>query len=78
MKELLQRINELAAISNERELTPEEFEERTRLRKEYLTQFRSGFKETLLNTKVLDREGHDVTPEKLKRAQEEMKKEGKE
>lgn len=78
MKELLNRINELAAISKERELTAEEFEERTQLRKEYLAQFRSGFKETLLHTKVVDKEGQDVTPEKLKRAQEKMKKEAEE
>ncbi len=75
MKELLNRINELAAISKERKLTPEEFEERTRLRKAYLEQFRTGFKETLLHTKVVDKEGRDVTPIKLREAQEEMKEE---
>ena len=64
------RINELATLAKERELTPEEMEERDRLRKAFLKEFRKGFREQLLNTKVVDEEGNDITPEKLKKAKE--------
>lgn len=75
MIDSLPRINELAKIAKERELTPEEIEERDHLRKEYLKEFRAGFREQLLNTKVVDEEGNDVTPEKLKKAKEAREKE---
>lgn len=71
----LPRINELAKIAKERELTPEEIEERDRLRREYLKEFREGFRQQLLNTKVVDEEGNDITPEKLKKAKEAREKE---
>lgn len=75
MIDSLPRINELAKIAKERELTPEEIEERDRLRKEYLKEFRADFREQLLNTKVVDEEGNDITPEKLKKAKEAREKE---
>lgn len=68
MDELLKRINELAHEAKVRELTEEEVAERDRLRKAYLKIFREGFRQQLLNTKVVDEEGNDITPEKLKRA----------
>lgn len=68
MDELLKRINELAREAKVRELTEEEVAERDRLRKAYLKIFREGFRQQLLNTTVLDEEGNDITPEKLKRA----------
>ena len=71
MDERLQRINELARISKERELTEDETKERDRLRKEYVKAFREGFREVLLHTKVVDETGADVTPEALKKAQKE-------
>lgn len=74
MKEILKRINELARAAKERELTPEEIKERDALRQEYLKIFREGFRQQLLHTKVIDAEGNDVTPEKLKREQEALKK----
>ncbi|WP_336622267.1 DUF896 domain-containing protein, partial [Mycobacterium tuberculosis] len=37
----------------------------------YLEEFRKGFKQQIENTKVIDPEGNDVTPEKLKKIQEE-------
>lgn len=74
MIDYLPRINELAKLAKERELTPEEIEERDRLRKAYLKEFRKGFREQLLNTKVVDEEGNDITPEKLKKAKEERAK----
>ena len=75
MIDYLPRINELAKLAKERELTPEEIEERDRLRKAYLKEFRKGFREQLLNTKVVDEEGNDITPEKLKKAKEAREKE---
>lgn len=74
MIDYLPRINELAKLAKERELTPEEMEERDRLRKDYLKEFRKGFREQLLNTKIVDEEGNDITPEKLKKAKEERAK----
>ena len=74
MIDYLPRINELAKLAKERELTPEEMEGRDRLRKAYLKEFRKGFREQLLNTKIVDEEGNDITPEKLKKAKEERAK----
>ena len=48
----IQRINELAKIAKERELTPEEFEERARLREEYIIEFRKSFAAQLDNTVI--------------------------
>jgi uncharacterized protein YnzC (UPF0291/DUF896 family) len=44
---LIERINELARLAKERPLTPEETQERARLRAEYLTQFRENTRRTL-------------------------------
>ncbi|MDO5713381.1 MAG: DUF896 domain-containing protein [Tissierellia bacterium] len=73
MDKTLKRINELARLSKERELTEEEKAEQVELRKEYIKSFRAGFRNVLLNTKVVDEKGDDVTPEALKRAQKEHK-----
>ena len=40
----LNRINELAKLARERELTPEELRERDALRKEYIAEWRRGAK----------------------------------
>ena len=53
----LKRINELAAIAKERELTKEEFEERARLRKEYIEEFRAGAMQILDNVYVQTPDG---------------------
>lgn len=52
-QKLIDRINELAKISKERELTNEEKEEQAKLRKEYLALFREGFKQRLDSIKVV-------------------------
>lgn len=74
MKDLIKRINELAKKSKTIGLTEVEKEEQQKLRQEYLKIFRGNMKKTLLNTKVVDAEGKDVTPEKLRREKEENKK----
>ncbi|MDO4671067.1 MAG: DUF896 domain-containing protein [Aerococcus sp.] len=68
MDELLPRINELYAKQKAGTLTPEEKAEQQRLRAEYIKQFRGNFESILLNTKVVDEKGNDVTPAKLKQA----------
>lgn len=52
-QKLIDRINELAKISKERELTNEEKEEQAKLRNEYLALFREGFKQRLDSIKVV-------------------------
>ncbi len=53
----LQRINELARIKKERELTAEETAERDELRKEYLDEWRKGAIEVLENTYIQTPDG---------------------
>lgn len=53
----LQRINELAHIKKERELTAEETAERDALRKEYLDEWRKGAIEVLENTYIQTPDG---------------------
>ncbi|EHJ06825.1 DUF896 domain-containing protein [Staphylococcus simiae] len=62
----IDRINELARKKKEQGLTEEEAKEQSKLRKAYLDSFRKGFKQQIENTKVIDPEGNDVTPEKIK------------
>jgi len=62
----LDRLNELANIKKTSSLTDSEAIEQASLRKKYLDVFRNGMKETLENTKIIDPEGNDVTPEKIK------------
>ena len=53
----LQRINELARIKKERELSPEELKERDALRREYLDEWRRGAVEVLENTYIQTPDG---------------------
>lgn len=64
--ELLNRINELAKKSKEATLTKSEQEEQDKLRKEYLKMIRGQVESQLSTIKVVDEEGTDVTPDKLK------------
>lgn len=74
MEDMIKRINELANKSKTIGLTEEEKVEQQDLRKQYLAKFRGNMENTLLNLKVVDPEGVDVTPEKLKMEQERYKK----
>ena len=62
----IDRINELAKRKKQG-LTEAEAKEQSKLRKQYLDSFREGFKQQIESTKVIDPEGNDVTPEKLKK-----------
>lgn len=61
--QLLKRINELAAKKKAGTINEEELIEQKALRQEYLKQFRSNFNDIILNTRVIDPEGTDVTPQ---------------
>ena len=73
MKDLIKRINELAKKSKSEGLSEEEKEEQNKLRQEYIQIFRGNFKETLMNVKVVDQMGNDITPEKLLKEQNKKK-----
>ena len=68
-EKLNKRINELTKISRERELIPDELEERKKLRAAFLENFRAGFRQQLEDTVVIDKDGKEVTSEKAKEAQ---------
>ena len=53
----LQRINELAHIAKQRELTAEEIAERDVLRKEYIAEWREGARQVLDNTYIQTPDG---------------------
>ena len=57
----IKRINELAKLAKERALTPEELEERDRLRKEYIADFRASFSAQLDSTVVRRPDGTEET-----------------
>lgn len=65
----IKRINELAKKSKTSGLSIEEAKEQSQLRSEYLKTFRSTMRDTIENVKVVDPDGNDVTPEKVKEAQ---------
>ncbi|WP_414043232.1 DUF896 domain-containing protein [Macrococcus animalis] len=67
----MNRINELARKKKIEGLSEDEGREQTLLRKEYLQTFRSSFQKTIVTSKVIDPEGNDVTPEKVKQIQRE-------
>lgn len=66
----IKRINELSKKSKTTGLSIEEAKEQTQLRKEYLETFRSTMRDTIEHVKVIDPEGNDVTPEKVKRVRD--------
>jgi len=68
------RINELANKAKQTELTVEERAEQKKLREEYLGNIRGSFKNQLKTLKVIDPEGNDVTPQKVKDMQERNRK----
>ena len=69
--EKLSRLNELAKKKKEGTLNEEEMKEQQALREEYLLTFRESMKNTIENMRVIDPNGDDVTPEKVKKIQEE-------
>lgn len=72
-EEKLARINELAHKSKKEGLTDKEKAEQQELRKYYLKTLRESFKNELETVTVIDPEGQDVTPKKLKEIQKRKK-----
>ena len=66
----LARISELSKKSKTVGLSIEEAKEQSALRKEYLETFRATMRDTIESVKVIDPEGNDITPEKVKKAKE--------
>lgn len=73
-KEKLERINKLAKKSKEEGLTDKEKTEQKELRQEYLQNVRKSFKNQFKSMTVMDQEGNDVTPDKVRDLQERNKK----
>ena len=67
-KDNLERINQLARKAKSEGLSLKEQKEQKELRQLYIESVRSSFKNQLHSLKVVDKEGNDVTPEKLKQA----------
>jgi uncharacterized protein YnzC (UPF0291/DUF896 family) len=65
-QEKILRINFLAKKAKTEGLTTAEQEEQAQLRQEYVRAFRAAMIETLHSVKVIDPNGNDVTPQKLK------------
>lgn len=68
-KEKLARISELSRKKKAGTLTTEEAKEQTSLRQEYLDTFRSTMRDTIEHVRVIDPNGEDVTPEKIREKQ---------
>jgi len=66
----LKRINELSRKSKTAGLSVEEAKEQSSLREEYLQVFRKTMRGTIENVKVIDPNGDDVTPDKIKNIRE--------
>ncbi len=72
--EKLERINQLAKKAKQEALTDIETAEQKTLRAEYLENVRSSFTNQFKGMTVIDPEGNDVTPEKVKQLQARNKK----
>ena len=68
-EEKLKRISELSKKSKAEGLSLLEQNEQKELRDQYLHSFRSSMKRHIEGLKVVDEEGNDLTPEKLKQIQ---------
>lgn len=67
-KNKIKRINELAKKSKEIGLNEDEKIEQINLRNEYVKTYRECLRAQLHSIKVVDENGSDITPEKLKEA----------
>ncbi|HEM4266313.1 TPA: DUF896 family protein [Streptococcus suis] len=67
----IDRINELAKKKKADTLTPEEKVEQAQLREEYIEGYRRAIRHHIEGIKLVDEDGNDVTPEKLRQVQRE-------
>ncbi|PMD73476.1 DUF896 domain-containing protein [Companilactobacillus nuruki] len=68
-EKLLKKINELAHKAKDGTITKEEEDQQAELRKEYLKNFRASFKSQIEMMKIYNKEGKEVTPEKVREIQ---------
>nr|EEK68333.1 hypothetical protein bcere0006_17110 [Bacillus wiedmannii] len=73
MKNILFRINELSKKEKTSGLTVDEKQEQQTLRQNYTKTFRGSLDSILLNTKIVDQHGLNVTPAALQDAQIRLK-----
>ena len=71
LEKKIERINELARKKKTVGLTGEEKVEQAELRKEYIEGYRRSLRHHIAGIKLVDEEGNDVTPEKLRQLQRE-------
>lgn len=69
MQKLIKRINELAKKAKEEGLSDLEIIERKDLRQKYLKKFRASFRSQVEMMQIFDKDGKEVTPEKVKEVQ---------
>ena len=67
----INRINELAKKKKAGTLTTEEKVEQAQLREEYIEGYRRAIRHHIEGIKLVDEDGNDVTPEKLRQVQRE-------
>lgn len=67
----IERINELARKKKKGTLTAEEKVEQAKLREEYIEGYRRAVRHHVEGIKIVDEDGNDVTPEKLRQVQRE-------
>ncbi|WP_125761120.1 DUF896 domain-containing protein [Companilactobacillus hulinensis] len=68
-EELIAKINELAHKAKAGTITHEEEHQQEVLRKKYLENFRAGFRQQIETMRVFDKEGKEVTPNKVREIQ---------
>ncbi|WP_156902690.1 DUF896 domain-containing protein [[Acholeplasma] multilocale] len=73
MPDVIAEINRLAAIKKERPLDEVESSYREELKQRYLELYREGFVQQLKSLKVVNEQGEDITPAKLKELKEQTK-----
>ncbi|CAH2465409.1 hypothetical protein BWGOE4_18720 [Bacillus mycoides] len=73
MQNILFRINELAKKERTSGLTVDEKQEQQMLRQNYTKTFRGSLDSILLNTKIVDPNGINVTPVALQDAKDRLK-----
>lgn len=69
MKKLIARINELAKKAKKEGLSDLEIIERKDLRQKYLKKFRESFRSQVEMMQIFDKDGKEVTPDKVKNIQ---------
>ncbi|MGT2682896.1 DUF896 family protein [Streptococcus porci] len=67
----IDRINELARKKKTVGLTGAEKVEQAKLREEYIEGYRRSVRHHIAGLKIVDEEGNDITPEKLRQLQRE-------